>query len=206
MRSRTAIDGEDLDTAPQGLDPADCRMPDPANRFPLRGRVSMPNEPIHTAIEHPRPDVLDQDMKPGEVIEALASLHFGGYHGFRTIKIDRHVRDYLLSALVERCGKAEPRPCLICLNSSWKRYWPPPRDCRRRRPQGSGARRYRADYIRDLRPAKWGSTVNLRRKNPRSPMSPLGQQARPQPRPMPRPLFLQQRRNSGHSGTSHLCR
>jgi hypothetical protein len=31
------------------------------------------------------------------------------------------------------------------------------------------------DYRRDLLPAKWGSTVNLRRKNPRSPMSQLGQ-------------------------------
>jgi len=31
------------------------------------------------------------------------------------------------------------------------------------------------DYIRDLRPTKWGPTINLRCKNPDSPMSALGQ-------------------------------
>jgi len=32
-----------------------------------------------------------------------------------------------------------------------------------------------ADYIRDLRPAKWGSGVGLHSSNPKPPMSALGQ-------------------------------
>jgi hypothetical protein len=32
------------------------------------------------------------------------------------------------------------------------------------------------DYIRDLRPAKWGSGLNLRSSNPDPPMSALGQE------------------------------
>jgi hypothetical protein len=33
----------------------------------------------------------------------------------------------------------------------------------------------RSDYSRDLRSAKWGATINLRRKNPELLMSGLGQ-------------------------------
>jgi hypothetical protein len=31
-----------------------------------------------------------------------------------------------------------------------------------------------ADYIRDLRPAKWGSMINLRSKNPERSMTGMG--------------------------------
>src|SRR5262249_9780264 len=42
-------------------------------------------------------------------------------------------------------------------------------------PQGSGARRYPLDYIRDLRPAKWGLGLSLHGTNPGPLMSALGQ-------------------------------
>jgi hypothetical protein len=51
----------------------------------------------------------------------------------------------------------------------------------RRRIAYSKAQDYADDdhYSKDLRMAKWGSTVNLRRKNPQPPLSEEGQKRRP---------------------------
>jgi hypothetical protein len=62
------------------------------------------HEPGHYAIVR-RPDVLDADMRPAEIVNALARLRFNG-DSVRSIMLDEGVRDFLLDALTARCGKA----------------------------------------------------------------------------------------------------
>ena len=47
--------------------------------------------------------VLDGDMRPRDVIEAPARLHFR--HGMMVIQLDKEARDFLLDALISRYGK-----------------------------------------------------------------------------------------------------
>jgi len=51
-----------------------------------------------------KPTELSDDMRTGDLIEALATLHFRG-QGRCVVVLDRGVRDYLLSALAARRGK-----------------------------------------------------------------------------------------------------
>ena len=49
--------------------------------------------------------MLDADMRPAEIAEVLAGLRFSG-DSVCSIVLDKGVRDFLLDALVARCGKA----------------------------------------------------------------------------------------------------
>jgi hypothetical protein len=44
------------------------------------------------------PEVLDEDMTPGDLVFALEHLHFGR-NALGSLRIDRQVRDYLVAAL-----------------------------------------------------------------------------------------------------------
>jgi hypothetical protein len=52
---------------------------------------------IATATARNEPEVLDQDMTAGDIVAALERLKF--QNGFRLVKMDGPVRDFLLSAL-----------------------------------------------------------------------------------------------------------
>jgi hypothetical protein len=49
------------------------------------------------AVARNEPEILDQDMTPGDIVAALERLKFHG--DFRTIKVDGPVGDYLVSTL-----------------------------------------------------------------------------------------------------------
>jgi hypothetical protein len=44
------------------------------------------------------PKILDEDMRPSDLVFALEHLHFGR-NALGTLRIDRQVRDYLVAAL-----------------------------------------------------------------------------------------------------------
>jgi hypothetical protein len=46
-----------------------------------------------------RVEVLDADLKPGEVVAVLEELRFDHPSTLRTVRIDEGVRDYLVGAL-----------------------------------------------------------------------------------------------------------
>jgi hypothetical protein len=52
----------------------------------------------------PRPpdDILDQDMRPDDLVFVLENLRFQGSDRLGTLKVDRGVRDYLLTAVRRR--------------------------------------------------------------------------------------------------------
>jgi hypothetical protein len=52
-----------------------------------------------------RNTVLDGDMTPGDIINALEQLRFE--NGLRAVKLDGAVRDFLVAALSVRRGKAD---------------------------------------------------------------------------------------------------
>jgi hypothetical protein len=49
----------------------------------------------------PRPpdDILDQDMRPGDLVFVLENLHFQGSDRLGTLKVDRGVARYLIDAI-----------------------------------------------------------------------------------------------------------
>ena len=49
------------------------------------------------------PEVLDGDMRPGDIADALARLRF--YDRMQVIAIDREARNYLLAAVRARIGE-----------------------------------------------------------------------------------------------------
>jgi hypothetical protein len=44
------------------------------------------------------PEILDEDMRPSDLVFALEHLHFG-HNALGTLRIDREVRDYLVATL-----------------------------------------------------------------------------------------------------------
>jgi hypothetical protein len=48
------------------------------------------------------PEIPDQDMTPGDIVDILRRLRFFHHDDFHTIKLDGGVRDYLVSALRRR--------------------------------------------------------------------------------------------------------
>jgi hypothetical protein len=56
----------------------------------------------HDAEWKPPEDVLDQDMRPGDLVYVLENLRFQGSDRLGTLKVDRGVRDYLLTAVRRR--------------------------------------------------------------------------------------------------------
>jgi hypothetical protein len=58
---------------------------------------------------HNEPEILDADMTPRDVIEALSRLRF--QHGSCAISIDKQIRDYLVTAVSAlRPKKPNARP------------------------------------------------------------------------------------------------
>jgi hypothetical protein len=53
----------------------------------------------HDAEWRPPEDVVDGDMTPGDIIFVLEHLPFRDRGAFVPLKLDRHVRDYLLTAV-----------------------------------------------------------------------------------------------------------
>jgi hypothetical protein len=44
-------------------------------------------------------DILDQDMRPDDLVYVLQNLRFEGRDALGTVKLDRGVRDYLINAV-----------------------------------------------------------------------------------------------------------
>ena len=57
-----------------------------------------------TGYFRPQPEILDQDMLVGDVIDTLRRLKFFE-NEFRVLKIDRPTRDYILDCVTARHGK-----------------------------------------------------------------------------------------------------
>jgi hypothetical protein len=48
------------------------------------------------------PEILDQDMTPGDIVDILRRMRFFHHDDLRTIKLDGGVRDFLVAALQRR--------------------------------------------------------------------------------------------------------